>query len=156
MRVLAIALAGVLVSGASCRPSVDSTPTERQANEQGDQRIREATAQLSPPPELVRRPNQDVVCQGLDRSGPDRLTIGRVYELRGLAVDRAAEYVEVLRRYWTSRGYTELDGSAAYPLLRVRHEDGFTLSFSVRNGTAEMSAVLSCIWPDGTPPPSTR
>jgi hypothetical protein len=50
-----------------------------------------------------------------------------------------------------------VDGSATYPLLRVEHpRDGFRLSFGVRNGAAELSAVLSCIWPDGTAPPPTR
>ena len=156
---LAVA-AAVLLGGAACTESglsTEPTLTEEQANEQADQRIADAARQLSPQPELVRRPNQDVACTGLSSQGPPKLTVGRVYELSGLPPDRGTEYVDTLRRYWTSQGYREMDGSATYPLVRVEHpKDGFKLSFSVRNGVAELSAVLSCIWPDGTPPPTTR
>lgn len=147
------ALAGCTESGLDTA----ATPTEEQANEQADQRIADAAAQLSPRPELVRRPNHDVVCRGLSSTGPDKLTIGRVYELRGLPAERAGEYAGVLRGYWSSRGYTILDGTATYPLVRAEHPtDRFRLSFSMRGGVAELSAVLSCIWPGGTPPPTTR
>ena len=160
-RVLGVVVASCVLAGAaSCTGSgLSTTPTltEQQANEQADQRITDAARQLSPQPELVRKPNQDVPCTGLSNAGPAKVTIGRVYELRGLTPDRAPEYVDTLRRYWTAQGYQIMDGSAAYPLVRVEHpKDGFKLSFGVRNGIAELSAVLSCIWPDGTPPPSTR
>jgi hypothetical protein len=157
---LAVGFVIVLVGAGSCTESGLSTAptlTEQQANEQADQRISDAAGQLSPRPELVRKPNQDTVCRGLSSNGPDKLTIGRIYELRGLPLDRAAEYVDVLRNYWVAQGYKIMDDAATYPLVRAEHpSDGFKLSFSVRGGVAELSAVLSCIWPGGTPPPTTR
>jgi hypothetical protein len=157
---LAVAAGCVVVGAGSCTESGLSTAatlTEQQANEQADQRIGDAAGQLSPRPELVRKPNQDTVCRGLSSNGPDKLTVGRVYELRGLPTDRAADYVDVLRRHWTSQGYRIMDDAATYPLVRAEHpKDGFKLSFSVRAGVPELSAVLSCIWPGGTPPPTTR
>jgi hypothetical protein len=154
------AVVGAVVTAAACTGSglsTEPTLTEQQANEQADQRIADAARQLSPQPELVRKPNQDVACTGLSSQGPAKLTVGRVYELHGLQVDRGAEYADTLRRYWTSQGYREMEGSATYPLVRAEHpRDGFKLSFSIRNGVAELTAVLSCIWPDGTPPPTTR
>jgi hypothetical protein len=156
---LVAGVAVLLATGGSCTESglsTASTITEAEANEQGARRITEAAGQLAPKPELVEKPNQDVVCRGLSSSGPEQLTVGRVYELRGLDPDRAPAYVDTLRGYWTGQGYRVMDGTASYPLLRVEHpDDGFTLSFSVRNGVAEMTAVISCIWPDGTPPPTS-
>jgi hypothetical protein len=131
---------------AGCTFSDEPALTRAQANERGDQLIREAAAQLKPAPELVRRPNQDVVCQGLDRSSPDRITIGRVYQLRGLSAERAPDYVNTLRDYWTGQGFKPIDAPATYPLLRVEHpKDHFKLSFSVRNGVAELMAVRTCV-----------
>ena len=153
---VACLLACAAVAAAACGAdsaglSTDSTLTEEQANQRGAELIADAARQLSSSASLVEQPNQDVACTGL--GGGEQLTVGKVAEVSGLDLARADSYVDQLRTYWTSKGYKEMDGSATYPLLRVEHpDDRFRLSFSVRNDVAELSAVLSCIWPDGTPP----
>ncbi|HEY0640883.1 MAG TPA: hypothetical protein VGD67_24900 [Pseudonocardiaceae bacterium] len=156
-------LAGCLLAGgAACAGNTPSgldtsaTISEAEANRQAAERITDAARELGPDAELVERPNQDVACTGLGNGGPQQVTIGKVYQVNGLDPGRGQEYADQLRAYWTGKGYQELDGSATYPLVRVEHpQDRFKLSFSVRNDVAELSAVISCIWPDGTPPPTT-
>lgn len=158
-RVRAVLVACLLAGAAaacdtdSAGLSTDSTLTEEQANQRGAELISEAARRLSPSASLVEKPNQDVACTGLGGSDAPKLTVGKVSEVRGLDLTRASSYVDQLRTYWTSQGYQEMDGSATYPLVRVEHpDDRVKLSFSVRNDVAELSAVLTCIWPDGAPP----
>lgn len=153
--VLAVVLAGACGTTPSGVPTA-ATITKAQAEQQAAERLTDAARQLSPDVELVRLPDQDVTCTGLSDSGPAQLTIGRFYEVRGLDAAKGQQYADQLRTYWTFKGYRDSGGTAPYPMVRVEHpDDRFKLFFSVRDGVAELSAVLSCIWPDGTPPPTT-
>jgi hypothetical protein len=147
--VLALALLGCDDGGSAS----DTTITMAQAEQQATERLTDAARRLDPDAELVALPDQDVACTGLSNDGPARLTIGRSFEVRGLDPTRADAYVELLRSHWKTKGYNDIDGSATYPLIRVEHpDDHFTLAFQVRNDIPTLSATLSCIWPDGTPP----
>lgn len=153
-----VALLALPATACAAAPSgipTTRTLTEDQASQQAAERLADAARQLSPAAELVRLPDQDVTCTGLSNDGPAQLTIGRFYQVRGLDPARSQQYADQLRAYWTAQGYRATASTAPHPLVRVEHpEDRFTLSFEVRDGTAELSAVLSCIWPDGTPPPT--
>lgn len=152
---LAIALVLLALVLTGCDES-GPTLTAQRATELGEQRLTDAASQLTPSPSLQRRPDQDVPCDAPDKKGPSKVTIGRNYLLTGVDPARGAEYVDLLRGYWSANGYTVVQTSTGEPFLGVENtKDHQKLYFAVRDGEVTLSAVLSCIWPDGAAPRTT-
>lgn len=144
----ATAAALVLVLTTGCDGADEPTATVEQGRSQAVAALQDAGSAL-PGASLTRLPDQDVPCTGLSSDGEERVTVGVVFEVDGLADEAAA--VETLRTRWTSQGYAVEGSSEEGRAVRVS-KDGMRLTYAVAAGGTRLSAAVSCLWRDGAPP----
>jgi hypothetical protein len=152
----------VSLSGCGWRAGMSPTLNEQQATDRVQQHIDDTVAIIQPTPRLER---QSFVasrpCDLPSDNGPlGRITVGHIYWLREVPVERNAEVFATVERYWVNNGWLVLadDTSSEAPFLSVENrEDSFRMSLSSSiDGQLSIGASSPCIWPNGTPEPQER
>src|SRR5699024_5038176 len=138
------------------------TLTLKQAAERADEHVKRAVAALPVEPSL--RPldvgNSPLECKDpTDNGPPGRYEVGTTYWLEDIPKSRNTEFINILYRHWTHNNYRILadDRSRDDKFISVEHnEDAFRMSVQLSDqGDLSLGASSPCVWPDGTPPPST-
>lgn len=166
MYVILVTLSGCGGSGGpSDRSHVnDKTMTQKQATERVEQIIRETVAALTIKPrlEMIESMSQPDSCvDPTDGGSPDRTVISHSYWLRGFSRTRNGDIGQQAKDYWESKGYkiTNVNGiSANEPNISgYTRPDEFLFSIETNvDGDVNIGATSPCIWPNGTPEPSSH
>jgi hypothetical protein len=152
----------VLLSGCGWRAGMSPTLDEQQATDRVQQHIDDTVAIIQPMPRLERQSFVDSQpCDIPSDNGPlGRISVGHVYWLREIPVERNAEVFAAVERYWVSNGWVILtdDTSSENPFLSVENRaDSFRMSLEASiDGQLSIGASSPCIWPNGTPEPQER
>ncbi|NYF43902.1 hypothetical protein [Streptosporangium sandarakinum] len=161
--VLMIALI-VLSAGCTGKETMDHPAiTKEKALGRVEQLIKEAISGVNPQPRLDLDQLSLTVDHCLDPTdggSKDRIVVGRGYYLRDVPKDRLAEVSRQVRQTWEQRGHhvsgVSLDGIGFTG--RSRPDDFlFSLLVADSDGGEVLNLGVSspCIWPNGTPEPST-
>ncbi|MEU9832664.1 hypothetical protein AB0D67_14135 [Streptosporangium sp. NPDC048047] len=154
----------VIVTGCTGGDAVDKpTMTEAQALARVEQLIKETAAVVQPKPRLdLYAPslNPNMCLDPTDGGSEDRIVVNRSYYLRGIPQDKVSEVVGQIKSYWEQQGYRISGVSANGRNITGRSRpDDFLLSLlSAYDGddvVLSMGASSPCIWPNGTPEPSS-
>jgi hypothetical protein len=145
-------------------PSVGQTTiTQRQADERVEQILRQTSAKLHPKPhlELFRPASQPYHCDDRENAGDDpRMVASRTYWLRDVAVEHNVSIGDQIKKIWEQQGYliTTAQGMGTdQPNLTGRtRPDDFLIALSAGdNGQLSIGATSPCVWPNGTPEPTS-
>lgn len=151
----AIAFAVAASCGTTTGASMEPTITIQQANELVAQYLDEARAVL--PPQAEFQPRDQEKAGSCDAGGRDNgmVLATKSYRISGLEKDKIPDYFANLRQWWESNGYTVLREEPGY--LWVQHDsDEFRLTLKSNDeGRMALIATSPCVWPNGTPGPSS-
>jgi hypothetical protein len=161
LSVLVIAACGI-ISGGGKRVE-KNTMTQQQATARVEQIIRDTASMLDPKPELKKQEamSQPTSCvDPTDGGSPDRTVISHTYLLSDLPSSRNGAVASRIKAYWDSQGvrYSNSDGLASGnpDITGYTRSDEFLVSLSTNAQKVLMLTVTSpCIWPNGTPEPSS-
>lgn len=137
--------------------------TKQQAIVRAEQIIRATAAAIKPAPRLERYPSivEETSCvDPTDGGSPDRTVIHRTYWLRGIPRDRNGDVARQIKAHWDGMGVrysseVSLDGSDPR-ISGYTQPDEFLVSLSTNAGDdMYVSATSPCLWPNGTPEPSS-
>jgi len=138
------------------------TLTTQQAADRANEHIKNAAAALPVELSLERQKHLSDSMECIDPTddGPrGRYEIDRIYELHDIPQERNSEIVDALYHYWKNNNYRILadQRSRDDKFISVEHnEDAFGMSVDENDqGVLTLTAASPCVWPDGTPPPST-
>jgi len=138
------------------------TLTTQQAGDRANEHVKNAVDALPIEPSLERQKHLSDSMECIDPTddGPrGRYEIDRNYELHDIPQERNSELVDALYHYWKNNNYRILadQRSRDDKFISVQHnEDAFRMSVDEDDhGTLSLGASSPCVWPDGTPPPST-
>lgn len=164
IRALTIITAAITVALSSCTSSpkaaMKNTITQRQAIERTEEYVRQAVSTLLPTPQLdLLSRFEDSPCDDPTDNGPKGRVITSVrYWLNDTPVDRQADYVKALIRWWSEHDFAILTDNRpndTYVLVENRR-DGFRMAMQqTATGPKRLSLGASspCVWPNGTPEP---
>jgi hypothetical protein len=158
---LAIAACGIISGGG--KHVEKNTMTQQQATNRVEQIIRDTIAALNPKPELSKQEamSQPTSCvDPTDGGSPDRTVISHTYLLNGLPGSHNGAIASRIKAYWDSQDvrYNNSDGlTSDHPdITGYTRPDEFLVSLSTNAQKVLMLTVTSpCIWPNGTPEPSS-
>ncbi|GAA3104361.1 hypothetical protein GCM10017600_68420 [Streptosporangium carneum] len=137
------------------------TMTQPQALERVEQLIKETVDMMTPKPRLeLYRPSVNVgsCLDPTDGGSENRVVINRSYYLHDIPKEKLGEVAGQVRRYWEQKGY-HIEGVSQDGLGvagRSRPDD-FLLSLSAigEGDFLGLGATSPCVWPNGTPEPSS-
>ncbi|MEV5590922.1 hypothetical protein AB0L05_35655 [Nonomuraea pusilla] len=161
--VLAAGCAPGEVLGGAMKPSADKpTITKAQALARIEQLIDGTVRIIHPKPqvELYQPSLNDGLClDPLDGGSEDRIVVSREYYLRGLpkTEDALKEVIAEVKAYWQSQGHF-ISGENENGLQLYAHSrpDDFLISIGWAAGDVlTLGANSTCLWPNGTPEPSS-
>ena len=138
------------------------TLTTQQAGDRANEHIKNAVDALPDNPSLRTKNivNDTMECKDPSDNGPrGRYTIYKSYWLKDIPKNHNTELVDTLYQYWKNNNYRILANQRSRDdkFISVQHnEDAFRMSVDEDDhGTLALGASSPCVWPDGTPPPST-
>jgi hypothetical protein len=140
-----------------------NTMTKQQASDRIEQIIRDTVAKLDPKPQLsaIDYLSQPTTCiDPTDGGSSDRTVLTRHYLLRGIPHDRNGAIGQQVKRYWENSGYkisssVRLDTNEPQT-TGFTQQDQFSISLTTGgDGSLGIGATSPCIWPNGTPEPSS-
>ncbi|MGH3797074.1 MAG: hypothetical protein ACRDSP_19550 [Pseudonocardiaceae bacterium] len=134
------------------------TLTAQQATQRMEEHIARAVAALPVTPRLEEQSFDRLPCADPSDNGPlGRVSVGKVYWLRELPIERTTEVFNAMHSYWLSHNYRVLSDQRdlRVPALFVENnDDAFRMSLQANvQGDLTISATSPCVWPNGTPPP---
>ncbi|HEU5156364.1 MAG TPA: hypothetical protein VFU43_05155 [Streptosporangiaceae bacterium] len=141
----------------------ETTMTEKQATARIEQLIQDTVAVLDPKPrlEIIESMSQPGSCvDPTDQGSPDRTVVSHSYWMRDIPRSRNGDIGQQAKRYWESKGYkiTKFDGlNTNEPNINgYTQSDEFLFSIETNvDGDLNIGATSPCIWPNGTPEPSS-
>ncbi|SFI88858.1 hypothetical protein SAMN05216275_105280 [Streptosporangium canum] len=139
------------------------TMTEAQALARVEQIIKETVAVVRPEPRLdLYAPslNSNMCLDPTDGGSEDRIVVNRSYYLRGIPQGKISEVVGQIKKHWEQQGYyiSGVSANGRNMTGRSRPDDFLLSLLSAYDGddvVLSMGASSPCIWPDGTPEPSS-
>ncbi|MET8333314.1 hypothetical protein [Streptosporangium canum] len=159
-----IVVVAILVTGCTGGGAVNEpTMTEAQALARVEQLIKETAAVIRPKPRLdLYRPslNPNSCLDPSDGGSEDRIVVNRSYYLRDIPQNQVAEAAKQVKQYWEQQGHF-IGGVSADGLGitgRSRPDDFLFSLFATDDGNdvvLSLGASSPCIWPNGTPEPSS-
>lgn len=160
--VVALAACSVLPGDGGGKHMEKSTMTKQQAIARAEQIIKNTAVAVRPAPRLERYQSvvEETSCvDPTDGGSPDRTVINRRYLLR-VPPDRNGDVVRQVKAYWDSIGVkysSEVSLDAANPVITgYTQPDEFLVSLFANAGKDIYIGTASpCIWPNGTPEPSS-
>ena len=150
-------------TGCGTGPDMQPTITIAQAIDQVNTLVQEAFAQLPPGAQLqATGPTDNVPCKGgAGGTETGQVFTERKYEIMHPDTWPADQLIDILDRYWQTRGYTLVRDNRDDPVLAVlyRRDPHNTISVGVKlypRGGGRIDAYLvgstPCVWENGTPP----
>ncbi|MEU7984495.1 hypothetical protein AB0B56_06475 [Streptosporangium canum] len=162
-RLIAMIIAiAILATGCTGGEAVNGpTMTQAEALVRVEQLIKETVAVIRPRPRLdLYRPSLNVnsCLDPTDGGSEDRIVIGRSYYLRDIPRYQVAEVARQVKQYWEQQGYY-IEGVSANGLNIAGHSqpDDFLISLAStgNNDVLNLGVTSPCVWPNGTPEPSS-
>ncbi|MEQ4719508.1 hypothetical protein [Nonomuraea sp. B19D2] len=111
-----------------------------------------------PVPELHRPSLNDSLClDPLDGGSEERIVVNRRYFLRGLPKGALKEVIAQVKAYWQSQGhYIQAESENGLQLYGRSRPDDFLITIGRSAGDVlTLGATSTCLWPNGTPEPSS-
>ncbi|WP_283137911.1 hypothetical protein [Rhizohabitans arisaemae] len=149
--------------GISMRRSEKPTITQEQAIARLEQLVAEAVANIDPKPrlELFEPSLTPGNClDPMDGGSEDRLVLSRAYWLRGISKDGVVEIAGQVKRNWEQKGYriksTGFDSNKPDISGFSVPDDFILLLERTEEGGLYLGVTSTCIWPNGTPEPSSE
>jgi hypothetical protein len=163
LAVVMLAACGVIPNGKPGKPVERNTITKQQAIDRAEQIIRDTGAAVKPKPRLERYPSvaEETNCvDPTDGGSPDRTIISREYWLRDVPRSRNGEVAQQIKAYWDSKSY-KITGADRFDtgnpeITGHTLPDEFRISLTTNvDGDMSIGTNSPCIWPNGTPEPSS-
>ncbi|MFF5212736.1 hypothetical protein [Streptosporangium sp. NPDC000396] len=163
LAVMIVAVA-LLVAGCTGGEAVNEpTMTEAQALARVEQLIKETAAVIKPKPRLdLYRPslNPNSCLDPTDGGSEDRVVMNRSYYLRDIPQDQVAEVARQVKQYWEQQGhYVQGTSPNGLNISGRSRPDDFLLSLAPTEDdhgiVLGLAATSPCVWPNGTPEPSS-
>lgn len=139
----------------------ESTMTQAQALSRVEQLIKETANVITPKPRLdLDRPSLNVngCLDPTDGGSEDRVVISRSYYLRDVPRDQVEEVAKQVKQYWEEQGHYIVGVSINGLDISGRSKpDDFLLSLAPtgNNDVLNLGVTSPCVWPNGTPEPSS-
>lgn len=139
------------------------TITQDQALARVEGLIKETAGAISPEPRMRLYPpslNVNPCLDPTDGGSEKRVVINRSYYLDGISKDQVPEVAKQVRRYWEQQGhYIEVVSVNGLNISGRSKPDDFLLSLSPtgpeNNVVLSLGVTSYCVWPNGTPEPSS-
>ncbi|MGV9774546.1 hypothetical protein [Streptosporangium sp. NPDC003464] len=137
------------------------TMTQAQALARVEQLIKETVAVIRPEPRLdLYRPSLNVnsCLDPTDGGSEERVVINRSYYLRDIPRDQVGEVARQIKQHWERQGhYIEGVSKNGLNIAGRSQPDDFLISLASTgdDDVLNLGASSPCIWPNGTPGPST-
>ncbi|MDP9867153.1 MULTISPECIES: hypothetical protein [Streptosporangium] len=158
---MVIVLAAVAAGCTEGRGVDGPTMTQAQALARVEQLIKETAGVITPKPRLdLYRPSLNLYSclDPTDGGSEDRVVVNRSYYLRDIPKDQIGEVARQVRQYWEQQGhYIQVTSKNGLDVSGRSRPDDFLLSLAPTgdNDVLNLEATSPCIWPNGTPGPST-
>lgn len=139
------------------------TITQEQALDRIEQIIKETVKAIEPKPKLeLYRPslNVNMCVDPTDGGSENRVIVARAYYLNGITQDQVGNVARQVRQHWEQQGHqiTVVTPDGLDISGRSRPDD-FILSLTPTGDAnapiLNLGVTSPCIWPNGTPEPST-
>ncbi|ACZ88956.1 hypothetical protein [Streptosporangium roseum] len=160
--VMIIAFAALVVGCTGGEAVNRPAMTQAQALVRIEQLIKETVDAITPKPRLdLYRPSLNIngCFDPTDGGSEDRVVISRSYYLRDIAREQIAEVARQVKQHWEQQGHY-IEGASKSGLNISGHSqpDDFLLSLSLTgdNDVLGLGVTSPCIWPSGTPEPSSE
>jgi hypothetical protein len=142
-------------SGAGMHPTI----TAEQAKQRVVDYAMQAIAVLPPQPAAGKWNDGVDPCDDPTDNGPKGRVIPFVeYKISGLSSALQNHYFDLLRAWWTSHNFRILVDQRPkdFYLWVENNADGFRMTAQANDlGDLYLSSTAPCVWPNGTPAPST-
>jgi hypothetical protein len=163
--VLATVLAGSIAAGCSSggNPVFKPTMTAQHASARAEQILRATADAITPRPALeIYQPGSGTgpCLINPNDTSDKRVQVTLNYWLRGISAQDNASVAQQVLDYWKRMGYaitgTHGMGTGSPEVFAGTPADDFLISLQTSaNGAMSIGASSPCIWPDGTPPPTS-
>ncbi|MER6946814.1 hypothetical protein ABT294_22550 [Nonomuraea sp. NPDC000554] len=149
--------------GGAMNPSADKpTITKAQALTRIEQLINGTVSVIHPKPQLdLYQPslNDGLCLDPQDGGSEDRIEVSREYYLRGLpkTEDALKEVIAEVKAYWQKQGhYIAVEHENGLQLYGRSRPDDFLITIGREaDNVLSLGATSTCLWPNGTPEPSS-
>ncbi|OUC93911.1 hypothetical protein [Streptosporangium minutum] len=161
---LTVMIVAVVVLAVGCTRGEavnEPTMTQAQALARVEQLIKETSDVITPKPRLdLDRPSLNVngCLDPTDSGSEGRVVISRSYYLRDIPRDQVAEVARQVKQYWEEQDHYIVGVSINGLDISGRSKpDDFLLSLAPtgNNDVLNLGVTSPCVWPNGTPEPSS-
>jgi hypothetical protein len=138
---------------------VKNTMTEQQATQRVEDYARQAIAQLPPQAQVKKIEAASDGCDNPSDNGPKgRVVASNSYQILGLPPGEYNHYFDTLRDWWTKNNYHLLDDQRPKDMFLWVENNNDAVRVTIEandNGGLYIGATSPCVWPHGTPTPTT-
>lgn len=159
--VLFAVLAALVLTACGSYPggAMPNTITAHDAEQRVEDYIQQAITVLPPQRRLTNPFKDTYACDDPTDNGPKGRVIATVdYQIDGLSPGQYDHYLDALKKWWLGHDFRVLeDARPKVPYVWVENnKDGFRMAAKTNDGgEMYLTATSPCVWPNGTPQPSS-
>jgi hypothetical protein len=159
--VLFAVLAALVLTACGTNPggAMSNTITAHDAEQRVEDYIQQTITVLPPQRRLTNPFTSTYACDDPTDNGPKGRVIATVdYQIDGLSPDQYDHYLDALKKWWVGHDFRVLQDArpkAAHVWVE-NNKDGFRMAAQTNDrGEMYLTATSPCVWPNGTPQPSS-